>query len=377
MKRILELFGEPISIGGQETYVVNHVLHMDKSGMQVDCLTPYTCESEAQRKKVNSWGGEVYELGLPFMPGKSREYVASHLSKFLDDKQYDVVHIHSGSTSMLAIAADRVKEKTTAFVIVHSHNAADRMTLKKQIIRCLYAPKMMQADMLCACSEKAAESKFIPSVQAKVKILRNGIDSRKFINAFMQRRQTRAELLNDNSTFVLTHVGRLAPEKNHSFILDVFSHLVRLKHNVVLWLIGEGQERKNIEARVGELGLESQVRLFGSRDDIEALLAASDAFIFPSRFEGLPFSLLEAQASGLHCYVNGNVINGCVVDSKLIHSMSLEDAPKKWASEIAALDTERLPGSQVLFENAGFDISQSSQILEQIYRFPDEYRVNK
>ena len=368
MKRVLEIFGEPISIGGQESYVFNQIEKMNLDGLQIDCLTPYRCESELQRARVNDWGGKVYELRLPFKPGGSRYYIRRPLSNFLSSHKYDLIHIHSGSTSMLALSSYVSKKATGAKVIVHSHNAAQSMTIKKRLIRWLSSFEMESADVFCACSEEAAMSKFLPRVCNSVKIMHNGIDSRNFQESFSQRYYVRSKYLTDDTTFVLGHVGRMAVEKNHPFILQVFSELLDIKPNSELWFIGDGPERAFIEKQVDHMKLNNRVRLFGSRSDVESFMAAFDGFIFPSLFEGLPISLLEAQASGLHCFTNELVIHGCDIDKELVHGLSLNDDPGLWARVISSECTNRAPGNSCLFEAAGFDVAHSAKELEHLYR---------
>lgn len=368
MKRVLELFGEPIATGGQETYVLSQIQNMNLAGLQIDCMTPYGCESDLQRKRINDWGGQVYELNMPFKPGRSRRYVQKPLSEFLVLHPYDVIHIHSGSTSMLALAA-RVSKKTTgAKVIVHSHNAPQSMTMRKRLIRLLSSYDMENADVFCACSDEAAKSKYLPRDCESVKILRNGIDIKKYQEAFSHRADIRSRYLSDDSCFVLGHVGRLAVEKNHTFTLLVFKKLLDIKPNSELWLIGDGPERSAIEEQVAQMDLGKHVRMFGSRSDVEDLMSAFDGFIFPSLFEGLPYSLLEAQMSGLPCFANELVIHGCDIDKELMHGMSLNDDPSLWAQAISSECVSREPGKSSLFEAAGFDVVQSANDLECLYR---------
>ena len=103
--RILEAFGEPISYGGQEAFVMNALPHIDSSDMTIDLLSPYYCDNNSTVQKVRERGGEVYALNCRFSPGNVRSSEAAPIRKFLCTHHYDVIHIHSGSNSMLSMYA--------------------------------------------------------------------------------------------------------------------------------------------------------------------------------------------------------------------------------------------------------------------------------
>ena len=135
MMRILESFGEPIADGGQETFVFSVLEKMDLSGLEIDCLTAYDCRSKRYRTLVEEKGGKIYSLHLPFAPGKSRNNIARPFRAFLKKHSYDIVHIHSGSISVLAIMASVADKAGVKKVIVHSHATGDKDSLKHKILR--------------------------------------------------------------------------------------------------------------------------------------------------------------------------------------------------------------------------------------------------
>ncbi|MCS2443585.1 hypothetical protein NXU86_02515 [Phocaeicola vulgatus] len=102
---ILEITGEPIGTGGQEMFIINVLRHINMKDLKIDLLTPYYCENEIYREEVVNKGGQVYCIGLPFAPGGFRWNIMKPLNRFLKVNCYDVVHIHSGSTSMLMLCS--------------------------------------------------------------------------------------------------------------------------------------------------------------------------------------------------------------------------------------------------------------------------------
>ena len=180
--KVLEVFGEPISNGGQESFVINLIDHMDLKGMTVDLLTPYYCDNKYYEDKVEQWGGKIVTFGLEFQPGQSRFNINKHIDNYFKDNPYDVVHIHSGSISVLAIIAYFAKKNGVKKVITHSHCAVENINLKNKILRTIAGIFMKSCvDVYCACSKVAGESKYTPFiVENKMMVLKNGVDLPKF-----------------------------------------------------------------------------------------------------------------------------------------------------------------------------------------------------
>lgn len=223
MIRILEAFGEPISTGGQESYVFNTVGAMDRSRMSFDLFTPYYKDSPVADSLAKEWGGSVYSLGLEFRPGRSRENLSRAFSSFLESHRYDIVHIHSGSTSALAILA-RAAKRSGAKVIVHAHAAVERMDFRKRAIRELNGLRMEgSVDVYCACSRSVAESRFRRTIWNRVRIMRNGIETSKLAFNESNRISARSEGGVAGDGIVIGNVGRLSEVKNQGFLIKVFS----------------------------------------------------------------------------------------------------------------------------------------------------------
>ena len=108
--------------------------------------------------------------------------------------------------------------------------------------------------------------------------------------------------------YVIGHVGRFQYQKNHEFLIDIFNAYLKLDDQAILMLIGQGEGEENIKKKVSDLGIEENVRFMGVRSDVNQLFQAIDTFVLPSRFEGLPLVLIEAQTAGLKCYASKDVI---------------------------------------------------------------------
>ena len=128
----------------------------------------------------------------------------------------------------------------------------------------------------------------------------NGIPIERYSRPGSDRDRWRDEASIDRDTTIVTIVGRLDPGKNHRLAFEALAELVPSERPLLL-CAGEGSDaqRERLEAEVARLELADHVRLLGRRDDIPALLQASDLFLLPSDFEGNPLTVLEAMAAGL------------------------------------------------------------------------------
>ena len=133
--------------------------------------------------------------------------------------------------------------------------------------------------------------------------------------------------------FVIGHVGHFTEQKNHVFLIDVFEEYHHIVPHSKLLLVSDGPKISEIKHRVDEYGLSDSVIFTGSRSDTERLYCAMDVFVFPSKWEGLPLTLIEAQANGLPCYTSEVIPNATRI-SDHIEYISLEQSPEYWAKKV-------------------------------------------
>ena len=366
--RILEAFGEPIADGGQEAFVFGVMNKMDMTGMRIDCLTAYDCRSEYYQSLVEKKGGLVYSLNLLFSPGKSREIIREPFRQFLKEHHYDVVHIHSGSISVLAIMATEADKAGVKKVIVHSHASGEIDNLKHKLLRFLASiPLSRHVDIYCACSKEAAGWKFEPRFARKAHIIKNGIDTERFEYNPEKRAEIR-EKLHLQDCFVIGHVGRFTKEKNHEFLINVFEIISRNDPDARLLLTGAGDEMGRIKKLVEEKLLADKVIFTGSVTNVQDYLQAMDVFVLPSRFEGLGIVAIEAQAAGLPVITSDKVpISAKVTDEMMLLDISLDTSLEKWVKEI---EKYKMHSRQDLTEQirvGGYDIRETAKQIANMY----------
>lgn len=365
--RVLEAFGEPIADGGQEAFVFGFIDKMDLSGLKIDCLTAYDCRSEHYKNMLESKGGRIYALNLPFAPGKSRNNIAAPLRSFLKKHHYDVIHIHSGSISVLAIMAMVADQAGVSRVIVHSHCAGDHDSLKHKVLRWAASTMLSRhADSYCACSREAADWKFEKKYASQALVIKNGVDTERFRYDSSKRELMRSKL-GVREKFVIGHVGRFTREKNQGFLISVFSQILLMHPDVMLLLVGEGEEQKKAEELVRHKGIEDKVIFAGSVVNVEDFLHAMDLFAFPSLFEGLGIAALEAQCSGLPVIASDSIPR----DINLGEVQFVPLKEKNWVTaicnQIEKNETRPRENAGKRITEAGFSIEETAAHMRKLY----------
>ena len=202
-------------------------------------------------------------------------------------------------------------------------------------------------------------------------VLNNAIDTKAYVVNREIGQEVRAELEIPENAFVVGHVGRFAPPKNHNFIVEIFAEVLKVKHNSFLLLVGDGDLKGKIEALTNDLGIRDNVVFAGVRSDVNRILQAMDMFLFPSIYEGLPLSIIEAQAAGLPCLISDKVPIECQ-KTNLVRQIPLKESRTVWRD--AVIDAGKVVKRDTSKEisDAGFDICQNAKWLEDFYL--DKYR---
>ena len=160
-------------------------------------------------------------------------------------------------------------------------------------------------------------------------------------------------------------MGRFFLQKNHNFLIDIFNEVYKKDKSAVLLLIGDGELKKEIEKKVLLLGLENSVKFLGVREDVNRLMQAFNIFLLPSLFEGLPVTMIEAQAAGLKCIISDKVTKECDITGN-VERISLNVSAKKWAEKILKTRYEK-ENTYEKIKEAKYDIKENALWLENFY----------
>ncbi|MCR6110904.1 glycosyltransferase family 1 protein [Bacillus sp. A301a_S52] len=347
--------------GGAETLIMNLYRHLDRSAVQFDFLTSYEGEFDAE---ITSLGGQVHRLPALKEVGHF-QYLKAVNDFFKTNKQYSVVHAHMDKMSGHILSS--AKRHGVAIRIAHSHSTSSEGHLAIRSYKWYTGQKINRAatDRL-ACSQSAGSWLFGRSVNFKK--INNSIDSKSFEYSHEKRMNVRKEFGLSEEHFVLGHVGRFSQPKNHTFLIHMFLKVVTHIPNARLLLVGEGPLKENIMSLVERLKLEDHIVFLGKRSDIPDLLTGCDAFVFPSLYEGLPVSLVEAQASGLPCLVSDHVTHEIDIGAGLIQFLTLRES-EQWVKSLIALERNR-PKRESQHERVvekGFNILETATALQSFY----------
>ncbi|MFP3123360.1 glycosyltransferase family 1 protein [Ectobacillus funiculus] len=347
--------------GGAETLIMNLYRNIDRSKVQFDFLT---CKEGVFDAEIEELGGKIHRIPYITEVGHTG-YVRALDHFFASHQEYKIVHSHMDKMSGFVLRS--AKKAGIPTRIAHSHNISSEGGVVAKAYK-WYAGKLILpcATHLLACSNAAAKWLFVDKADT-AKVLKNGIECDRFVFSEEIRNQVREELQITRDTFVVGHVGRFTQQKNHTFVIDIFAELVKVKPESILLLVGDGPLRLDIEKKVRELHLEDKVKFLGVRSDIERLLQAFDVFVFPSLFEGLGIVLIEAQASNLMCIASNTVPHEADMGLGLIKFLSLGNT-RIWINEMLQTSSRRASDSYIVdMEKKGYDIRETTMWLQQFY----------
>ena len=351
---------------GIENYLMNMLRNFDFDKVTVHFMSynPGPFDEE-----IKSYGGEIFRippLGASFK--KIRTHNKAFKKLLLDHPEIQTVHIH-GNTAIGCVDARIAKKMGVKKVIVHSHSDGCK-NLRSYILH--FIGRFLIARNTTgkiSCSEAASKWMFGRSKDSRV--LKNAINIEKY-RFSKERSKGIKKKLGLEGKLVVGHIGRIEKPKNHFFILDVFCQIHKKNSQTRLMLIGDGTLRESVLEKARELGIEDAIVHIKQSDCVNDMLLAMDIFLFPSIWEGLGISLVEAQASGLNC-IASDIIKDEVCVTELIERHSLSEGADVWAQATWKIlkksqDKERSSDKYIAeLRKAGFDEKDAAKILQDIY----------
>jgi len=357
--------------GGLETMIMNYYRKIDRSRVQFDFLThrPET-EKKDFDEEIRSLGGKIYHISElnPF----SVRYRTQLKNFFLEHPEYKVIHVHQDCMSSVILkVAKKCGIKTR---IAHCHSSSQDIDIK-YIIKLFYKHQIATyATDLMACGKQAGA--WIFGKNSTFSILPNAIDTELFAYSESIRKCLRANLGLNERDIVIGHVGRFNKVKNHSFMIDLFKTIHDKNANYKMVFVGDGILLNESINKAEQLGLKPNrdIMFLGLRNDVPELMQAMDIFLLPSKYEGLPMSIVEAQTAGLRCYISDKVPKDCVL-TNLVTQLNLGLPIERWADEIMnSCKVDRSQYKSAIIES-GYDITRNAEFLENFYisKYESEY----
>jgi glycosyltransferase involved in cell wall biosynthesis len=337
--RVLQVF-TTMGRGGAEAMIMNYYRHIDREKIQFDFLV-HRQERAAFEDEIEALGGKIYRLPAinPLFP-KPYYKTFRHFLKL--HSEYKIIHSHLNTFSYFPLKIAEEFQIPTR--IAHAHIAMDPISTKntfKSIDNILEAVKKgiklrvkkkikTHSTHLFSCGIKAGNWLF--GAQSEFFVMNNAIDSSSF-KYNPDKDKALKKQFGLEKKVVLGHIGRFTHQKNHEFLIEIMVEVLRQDPNYELVLIGDGPLQNKIKEQAKKLNIINHIQFLGLRTNISELLQMIDVFVFPSFYEGLPVTLIEAQAAGLKIMASDTITTEVKLTEN-IEFLPLKKSAKFWAESI-------------------------------------------
>lgn len=359
-----------MEVGGIENQLMHLLRNADRSKYQIDFTT--TEDHPFYEDEILSLGGRC--IHIPGAEGRRFFRYCKALHRVIKDGQYDVVHsnelFHSGMVLLTAKLAG-VKCR-----IAHAHSSNQLMG--KSLVRRVYTAVMRwlilhNATEYVACSTLAGEFLFGEKTMKKPNyhLVFNSVETQRFLPGPSE--ESAPESREDKQKIVL-QVGRFCDEKNYALTARIAAECKRRGDQILFWLVGNDGTDNPFEREVKEIihseSLEDCVQLLGVRKDVNELMKQADAFILPSKYEGMPLTLIEAQAACLPCVAADTFSHEVDFGIDAIQWIKPDEPISHWANAVAAATQKPKTDRELVLRairEKGFDTTDFSQKILQLY----------
>lgn len=384
MIRVLQVLGTT-KIGGAESRTMDIYRHMNRDEIQFDFLITEGNDG-IFTEEIEQLGGHVYSLPK-YRIYNHLQYAKAVKRFFEEHREYAAVHGHMTSTASIYLPI--AKKTGVPLTIAHARSAGVDSGIKGKITNILRSSLPYKCDKMFACSDLAAVAVYGEDnyKNNNVKVMPNAIEIGRFAADDMVRNEVRSRY-GIKDKFVIGHVGRFHEAKNHVFLIKAFAKFLEKRTDAVLMLLGDGPLRPQIEALVleldaanlsaGKIGIKDNIIFAGNQSPIDPYYKAFDYFLFPSLFEGMPGTVVEAQASGLMCMVSDTVTRMSKV-TELVEFESLSKNESQWADRIYSIvgqtPVEQLYGSrkennpmiQQIMLDSNYNVERQVEFYTKLY----------
>lgn len=363
MKKIKILYMIP-ALGlcdGIASYTMNYYRNIDKTKFQIDFIVAKQ-EENKYFEEIRSSGGNIYYI--PKVGLKDWKAI-NQIKEFFkrNQNQYDIFHCHAMNLGVFYLYY--AKKYGIKVRILHSHATKSSDKIINRIRNDIMRPfSVRNANYYFACSKLAGKALF---KNKEFQVINNAIN----IDTFMFNEQIRQTIRKSEKIskeeLVIGNVGRFMPQKNQSYLIDVFYEIIKKQPKAKLLIIGTGPLLDKIMQKIKNYKIEDKVIIKQNLTNVNEYMQAMDVFVLTSLYEGLPVVGIEAQAAGLPC-VFSNTITSEVKITENVQFIDLKEKDK-WINNILKLNFDiikrNIAGKNII-EN-GYEIKTASRELENKY----------
>jgi glycosyltransferase EpsF len=366
--RVLHVIGS-LDRTAVETWLLRMLEYANKNDVPFD-WTFYCIEGAGTfDERARALGAKV--VLSPVRIGDKRAFVRA-LRKHLSSYLYDVLHCHHDLVSAVYLLAGW--RLPIGRRIVHIHNADESVLTPSSIKQALFRTAFRRicltlADRIVANSNHCLDT-FLggrPRRAGVDTIHYYGIDSEPLTAARPDRADFRRRLGLAADAKIVLFAGRMVPEKNPLFAIDVIAAMRQMDPSVVGVFAGAGSLEEAAQARAAALGIEPNVKCLGWRTDIPELMAGSDWFILPhpeEPIEGFGMAVVEAELAGLRLLLSTGISDDPLLPTASVRRLSLRQSPTEWAAAAMDLWADPAPSRQTALET----FRQSPMALDRALR---------
>ena len=189
--------------------------------------------------------------------------------------------------------------------------------------------------------------------------MNNAIDANQFTYNDLISKQYKKKYGLENK-LIVGHIGRFTSQKNHSFLLKIFQNLLQKKQDCQLVLIGDGPLRETIIQEAKNLSVYDNISFLGVQSDVPNLYQMFDVFVFPSFYEGLPVTLIEAQSAGIKVLASDTITDEVNLTDE-IQFVSIKKSAAYWADKILEIYPYKKNNNYIIIKNEGYDIEANTK----------------
>ena len=371
--RILHIVSA-LDTGGVERILYNYIKNIiDYNNLEFEFIVHNEKEGELE-KELKQKGYKIYHV-TPKKNSILKNIL--QINQIIKRGNYDIVHCHQNFSSFVALLIARINKVKIRIIHSHGYNPAKNIMgkVKEKVLRFV---NKKSANYYFSCGEKAAEWLFGKNIfkDKHFYLMPNAIDIEKF--EFQKGFKDKISNIGKKKKTIL-HIGRFSPEKNHEFLIDIMDFMNKThKNQYQLILVGEGSRKQEIQKIVKEKKLEDNIFFLGVCNNVSEIMSASDIFLLPSKNEGFPVTLVEAQASGLSILCSDNISKEVQI-TDLIKFLPIK-SPEIWGEEIykaKILDKETRKKYNEKLKGTKYDIKAQSKKYVELLNTIIEEEENK
>ncbi|WP_337814533.1 glycosyltransferase family 1 protein [Intestinibacter sp.] len=359
---ILHVVGT-LNMGGAETMIVNIMKNINSNQFKFDFVVSGD-EEGYYEKEVKKMGANVHHITK-----RSISFFKYYLDlyKIIKEYGYKIIHFHTQNSLLTSLAIAFVRLAGAKTIIVHSHNTNDWRGKKLIYLHKIFRPILgILTNVKLSCGKEAAD--WLYGTDKNVIIIPLPVDCEKFKYS-VERKEALIQHYNFENKTIYAHAGRFIDVKNHDFLIDIFREINKVDENSILLLMGTGELMDAIKSKVTNYGLEKKVLFLGNVNDVFNKLIMADVFLLPSKYEGFPTVVLEAQAAGVPCIISDSITSKIAI-TDLVNRLPLSGTAKEWAD--VTLRTSKNDNKAREIYNSiiseKYDINVTVDKISEIYR---------